>query len=271
VGTLTSLTVSGNVTANNVTVTGQFSGPATGLTNIPTPQLTVKRITVVAGTGLTGGGNVDLGGSVTLNNSGVTGATGTANQVLVNQATGNVTYSLPQNIHTGANPQFNSVLVALVGKTGTNGTGDIGQSTNRFGNVWATTFSGTSVAARYADLAEIYMPDQDYAPGTVVVFGGTAEITTTSTHADVSVAGVISTNPAYLMNAETSGLPVALRGRVPVRVIGPVQKGDLLVTSVEPGVAVSVGKDPTLTIAVFAKALEHKTSDHVGVIEAVII
>ena len=104
-----------------------------------------------------------------------------------------------------------------------------------------------------------------------MVFGGSAEITLATEFADVSVAGVISTDPAYLMNAANPGQPVALRGRVPVDVIGPVQKGDLLVTSDCPGYATSVGKNANYGVAVFAKALQDKDDDGVGTIEAVII
>jgi hypothetical protein len=90
---------------------------------------------------------------------------------------------------------------------------------------------GTASSAKYADLAEIYTSDNNYEPGTVVVFGGTAEITVTKKTHDTRVAGVISTNPAYLMNSEAEGLPVAFTGRVPCKVRGPVSKGDVLVTS----------------------------------------
>jgi hypothetical protein len=102
------------------------------------------------------------------------------------------------------------------------------------GNLTATNFLGTASSAKYADLAEIYTSDKNYEPGTVVVFGGTAEITATKITHDTRVAGVISTNPAYLMNSEASGLPVAFTGRVPCKVLGPVAKGDVLVTSAYP-------------------------------------
>lgn len=99
------------------------------------------------------------------------------------------------------------------------------------GNLTATNFLGTASSAKYADLAEIYASDSNYEPGTVVVFGGPAEITVTKKTHDTRVAGVISTNPAYLMNSEAVGLPVAFTGRVPCLVRGPVSKGDVLVTS----------------------------------------
>jgi hypothetical protein len=102
------------------------------------------------------------------------------------------------------------------------------------GNLIATNFLGTASSAKYADLAEIYTTDKNYEPGTVVVFGGTEEITATKITHDTRVAGVISTNPAYLMNSEATGLPVAFTGRVPCKVRGPVTKGDVLVTSAYP-------------------------------------
>lgn len=147
-----------------------------------------------------------------------------------------------------------------------NVTYNLGSSTSWFNNIY-----GVAIQAQYADLAENYQADAQYKPGTVVVFGGKDEVTISSEFADVSVAGVISTNPAYLMNALDPGLPIALRGRVPVHVIGQVKKGDLLVTSDSPGYAASVGRNANYGPAVFAKALQDKDDDGVGTIEAVII
>jgi len=152
-----------------------------------------------------------------------------------------------------------------------NTTSNIGSLNNWYSNVHATTFRGTSVTAQYADLAEIYKSDSAYNPGTVVIFGGTEEITVTEQFADYRVAGVISTNPAYLMNTKTEGLPVALRGRVPVRVINSVTKGDLLVTSHVPGYAISVGSDVSYGVKIFAKSLETNHAEGAKIIEAVII
>ena len=143
---------------------------------------------------------------------------------------------------------------------------NLGSSTN-----WWNTFYGVSVQAQYADLAEKYSADGEYPPGTVVVFGGSQEITVTDAFADVRVAGVISSNPAYLMNATASGLPVALRGRVPVQVMGAVSKGDLLVTALQPGFAQSVGQNNSYGAAVFAKSLVTDGSNGSKIIEAVII
>jgi hypothetical protein len=155
-------------------------------------------------------------------------------------------------------------------------TGDIVPSANLTGNIgnsttWWNTFFGISTQAQYADLAEKYSSDSDYQSGTVVVFGGNEEITVTETFADVRVAGVISSNPAYLMNAAASGLPVALRGRVPVQVLGAVSKGDLLVTSAQAGFAQSVGQNSSYGAAVFAKSLVTDGGNGSKIIEAVIV
>jgi hypothetical protein len=147
-----------------------------------------------------------------------------------------------------------------------NVTFNLGSLTN-----WYDTFYGLATQAQYADLAEKYLADVEYLPGTVVVFGGDQEITTSQTFADVRVAGVISSSPAYLMNAAAEGLPVALRGRVPVQVLGAVSKGDLLVTSTQAGFAQSVGQNNSYGAAVFAKSLVTDGSNGSKIIEAVII
>jgi len=139
------------------------------------------------------------------------------------------------------------------------------------GTVTAGLFSGTATSARYADLAEKYESDSNYEAGTVVVFGGEKEITVTSQENDHRVAGVISTDPAYMMNSEADGQYVALRGRVPCKVIGPVKKGDVLVTSDRPGFA-KASTDPHFVGAscVVGKALQNLESPSEGVIEVVV-
>jgi hypothetical protein len=138
-------------------------------------------------------------------------------------------------------------------------------------STWFNNIYGVASHAQYADLAENYLADEEYVPGTVVVFGGDEEITTTTTFADPRVAGAISTNPAYLMNGACSGLPLALRGRIPCQVVGPVTKGDLLVTSQQAGYAASVGASLAFGQAVFAKALETNLDDGIKIIEVVIL
>jgi hypothetical protein len=159
-----------------------------------------------------------------------------------------------------------TVYTNSIVNTGSNSTGNIGSASTYFNTVFANATS-----AQYADLAENYVADADYAAGTVVVFGGEKEITVSTTPGDERVAGAISTQPAHLMNAGQPGLPVALRGKVPVRVIGPVTKGDSLVTSTTPGVAQSVGRERVYAQAVFAKSLETNSADGEKVIIAVIL
>ena len=140
------------------------------------------------------------------------------------------------------------------------------------GNFSAGVMTGTATAARYADLAERYESDKEYKPGTVVIFGGTKEVTQSSKYMDKRVAGVISTNPAHLMNSEAGNdqthPAVALTGRVPCRVVGKIQKGDLLVTSSIPGVAISCESPAVGTV--IGKALENYDNDHIGLIEVVV-
>ena len=139
------------------------------------------------------------------------------------------------------------------------------------GNVAGNFFNGTATQAQYADLAEIYEADADYEPGTVVKIGGEKEITQTESHADIGVFGVISTNPAYLMNSEAEGLPVALTGRVPVKVLGKINKGDRIISSDEPGYAWAyVDGDSYDARAVIGRALQDKDDGGLGIIEVVI-
>jgi hypothetical protein len=137
---------------------------------------------------------------------------------------------------------------------------------NNFGDVEARFFNGTATSANYADLAEIYKTDKEYEPGTVVSVGGDEEVTASS-FGDRAI-GVISTNPAYLMNSEAVGQPIALKGRVPVRVIGDVKKGDRLIASSE-GRAIRATFHQYADV--FAISLETNNNVEEKLIEAVIL
>ena len=137
-------------------------------------------------------------------------------------------------------------------------------------NLYATNFIGIASSAKYADLAEVYVPDRHYEPGTVVVFGGDQEITTTNITHDTRVAGIVSTAPAYLMNSECIGLPVALTGRVPCLVKGPVTKGQLLVTSAQTGIAKAIDNSQFVPGCVIGKSLENITTDEIATIEVAV-
>ena len=148
----------------------------------------------------------------------------------------------------------------------TNGT-DTGTGTIQ--GYWSLT-GASRLQATYADLAEYYEGDQEYEPGTVLVFGGGKEVTTTNLTNDTRSAGVVTTNPAYIMNAEQTGIKVciALAGRVPCKVVGRVKKGDLLTTAAVPGFACKA-LSPTLG-AVIGKALEDKDYSEAGVIQVAV-
>ncbi len=112
---------------------------------------------------------------------------------------------------------------------GANGVGNIGSTGTRFNTIFAKATS-----AEYADLSECYAGDASYASGTVVKFGGLQEITMALQDHDPAVAGIVTTNPAFSMNAGLVAnhvVNVALCGRVPCQVQGPVKAGDLLVSA----------------------------------------
>ena len=128
--------------------------------------------------------------------------------------------------------------------------------------------AGSKLQSTYADLAEWYSDDKNYSEGTVLVFGGSAEVTTTTTFGDSKVAGVVSSKPAFILNKDfengVSAL-IALQGRVFCKIVGRVQKGDLLTTA---GVAGHAAKaiDPKVG-AIIGKALADKDSIEAGMIE----
>jgi hypothetical protein len=139
------------------------------------------------------------------------------------------------------------------------------------GNINAALFQGIATAARYADVAEMYTSDSQYEPGTVVEFGGTDEVTVAE-DATIKVAGVVSTNPAHLMNSDLGPVTgkvcvaVALVGRVPCKVRGKIRKGDMLISGgsgfARPASSPAMG-------SVIGKALQDFDGDE-GVIEVVV-
>jgi hypothetical protein len=126
------------------------------------------------------------------------------------------------------------------------------------------------LTATYADLAEYYEADNGYDYGTVVMIGGDKEITIAKGQGNTKVAGVVSKNPAFIMNEKCKGikLAIALQGRVPCRVVGTVRKGDLLVVSMVPGVAM-VSDDPKAG-SIIGKALGNYDSSRVGLVEVLV-
>jgi len=140
-------------------------------------------------------------------------------------------------------------------------------------NVW-TLATGARIQATYADLAERYEADSAYEPGTVVEIGGKKEITAVKDDASEEVFGVISTNPAYLLNGpagtDETHPAVALAGRVNVKVIGAVKKGQRLISAGN-GLARAASKGELTAFNCIGRALANKTDDGEGVVEAVVI
>jgi hypothetical protein len=188
---------------------------------------------------------------------------------IIATATGNVTGNLTGNVtSSGANTMGSLTMSGTLTSQGilpsANTTYDIGSSSYAYNTVYAKATS-----AQYADVAEVYEADAEYDVGTVVIFGGDKEITVSSMGNDTRVAGVISENPAYLMNDSATGLPVALLGKVKCKVVGVIKKGDMLSThSQHPGVGRSAS-DPSVG-AVIGKALEEYDSTEIGTINIVV-
>jgi hypothetical protein len=233
------------VNAGNVGVTANINGG-----NIISAAA-VSAVSVSASGNITGG-NV-LGGA------NVNATTHTGSTVSVTGAiTGAGITGTSLTVSTGA------VTLGSIVNANANGVGNIGAVGGFFNTVFAKATS-----AQYADLAEWYEADADYPPGTVLVFGGDQEVTQAIGINDVRVAGVVSTNPAHIMN---SGLKapyiaaVALTGRVPTQVVGAVKKGDMMVTA--GGGKAQACAEPRMG-SVIGKALQ----DHAGgagVIEIVV-
>jgi hypothetical protein len=209
----------------------------------------------------------------------IDGTTGRAN-VAAPTADGNIANKLYVDNSINSGP-LNTLALARDGSTSITGiilpdgdnTRDFGSAIKRYKTIYADVFAGRATTAQYADLAERFEADAFLAPGTVVELGGVAEITAALDELSDSVFGVISTNAAYLMNSDAgengSHPPVAMSGRVPVKVIGKINKGDRLV-SAGGGLARAGAADELTPFNVIGRALESKTTEGEGVVEAIV-
>jgi hypothetical protein len=283
VGTLTALAVTGNTTSGNFVGTLNGSGAnvtAINATNISSGTLAVAR----GGTGTTtstGSGSVVLQTAPTLTTPNLgtpasgtltnctslplgSGTTGTL--TVLRGGTGVTTSTGTGSVVLGTSPTFTTqISVPAIVKTGTNGVGNIGAAGSTFNTIFAKATS-----AQYADLAELYTADADYAAGVVLTFGGTHEVTASTQSHDSAVAGVVSTDPSYLMNAgldTVNSVAVALLGRVPCWVTGNIRRGDLLTTSDIAGTACKLDLDKYLPGCVIGKALQDYHDTQPGMIE----
>lgn len=274
----------GNVTVNNK-LSGVFSTdntsftPAVAISGLTTivPGLNLISGLQVAGNAIIGNvstGTITASGSITtpsaITASGNINAANFVTSGLVSAASavfsGNVAFTGNVAFPTGATVDLTAISQSIVPVA--NLTYNLGSTTKWWNNIY-----GTAIHAQYADLAERFEADTEYAPGTVVEIGGSAEITAVGVDLSEDVFGVISTNAAYLMNSgagsNTTHPPVAVQGRVPVRVTGTVRKGDRLVSAGN-GLA-RAGKRSEITAwNVIGRALENKTTPGLGVVEAVV-
>ena len=272
----TTLGVTGNVNGSSITLTGSLkaTGPGDfdgGLQSTPIGNAAAStgQFTTIGATGTFTGTTIN---AATIGNAGatLTGTIQTAAQTNITSVGTLTGLTLSGNISgTGVTLTGTSSLNGTVSTNNIlpfgNANANIGSTSLRFNTVFAKATS-----AQYADLAEIYIADDNYPPGTVVVFGGQKEITVTNTAHDTRVAGVISTNPAYLMNSEVQGLPVALTGRVPCLVQGPINKGELLVTGLKAGTAQKINPARFQPGCVVGKSIENIPDDELKLIEIVV-
>jgi len=163
------------------------------------------------------------------------------------------------------NSDNNAIAIA---NGGTGGVGNIGSSAKPFNILFARATS-----AQYADVAERFAADEPMTPGTVVELGGLKEITRAVRELSEEVFGVISTLPGFLLNgsagSDETHPPVAVNGRVPVRVIGKCRKGDRLVSAGN-GLARAATRNEITAFNVLGRALENKTTDSEGLVEAIV-
>ena len=277
---------SGSCTGNAATATSaaalttaraiELTGAVTGTANFDGSAAISIATTATADPTITLAG--DLSGSATLTNLGNATLTATiaANSVaLSTDTTGN---------YVAAGATSGSGISGSVSSEGgtftvtSNATNAAHGNTIVFrdgsGDFSANVITATATTARYADLAEKYVSDKPAMAGTVMVFGGSKEVTPSQTAQDRKMAGVVSTDPAYLMNSSLDAentVAIALQGRVPCKVQGFVRKGDMMVTGSLPGVAQAWREEGNPPYgSVIGKSLEDKDSRDVEVIEVAV-
>jgi hypothetical protein len=264
---------------------------------------TTGTLTVANDTGFTVGADSDLKLSISGSDSYISNNTSDGDIIVrINKSVGGVTTALTVDGATGAvtagyslSANDNSSKLATTAYIDNSTTGflkidgtkamtgsllpnanltlNLGAPTYWFADVYSENFIGTSTTALYADLAERFEADAAYEPGTVVALGGEAEITAVAEELSDNVFGVISTQPGFLMNGragENDTHPaVAMTGRVPVKVTGKVKKGDRLVSAGN-GLARAAQAGEANSFNVIGRALENKTTDSVGTVNAVV-
>jgi hypothetical protein len=264
-------TITGNISGGNISIGGQadVSGTITG-GNLTTGG-NVTATGNVSGANLISSGSISatttasVTGNATVGNLTTAGrVTATGNVSAGNLLTSGVTIASTSITASGIlTLNSGNAVTAIVNGAG-NAIGNIGSTSKYFNTVFAQASS-----ALYADLAECYLADAEYAPGTVLSFGGAEEVTISTQEHDTAVAGVVSTNPAYQMNSGLQGehvAKVALVGRVPCQVQGPIVKGSLMVSAGNGRAKAAVRPDIGTVIGKAVENFEGET----GVIEIVV-
>jgi hypothetical protein len=262
-GTIKALQITTGAPATNGSLTGQWQVAGSSAIDLATNSATLKSTSLTTGSTSTSG---TITGAWGLNGS-LTGTWALGGTGILDASAGTIV----GGSLTGTTTATNTAVVDLA----TNNASFKSRTLNAGSSTTTGTITGNwsingQLQATYSDLAEFYEGDQEYEPGTVLVFGGDKEVTITTTMNDTRSAGVVTTDPAYVMNAEQSGIKVciALAGRIPCKVIGRVNKGDLLTTSATAGYAVRA-TNPTLG-AIIGKALENKDYGEAGVIQVAV-
>lgn len=263
-GTAGSISVTGNANVGNLGV----SGAATVSGNLTVNAISnLGAIANVRVTGGTSGQIITTDGAGNLSFTSISAGTSivNGNSNVVVSANSNVTVAVA-GATTGT---FTSTGLVIVGNLtpSANVTYSLGNNTNRWSNIW-----GVSSSAQYADLAEKYHSDEVYGAGTVMSLGGENEITKSVKDLDENVFGVVSTNPAYLMNDNNSDplwLPIVLTGRANVMVTGTVSKGQWLVSAGD-GTARGAREGEARFNLVIGRSLVNKTVNTPALVEAYI-
>jgi len=203
------------------------------------------------------GSTIHLGGLQLKNNSG---------NFEVLQSDGSTPAAVTPNVIANNSTDETCYLTFVDGATGLQELeSDTGLTYNPSSNTLTTSiFAGTATTAQYADLAEMYASDSEIEAGTVVHFAGNGKVAPCDVDMCSKVAGIVSTDPAHLMNSSQDGVPLALAGRVPCKVVGPVNAGDLMVSAGN-GMA-RAEANPKLG-TVIGKAIEDFSGEGEGVIE----
>lgn len=274
------VTATGNVTGGNVISGALVQGTNMSATaNVQGGNL--RTTGLISSTGnITSSGNVDAVYFIG-NGSALTGISAAVSVTKIQNGTseanvgasgGNINFNIGGTsnvmVVSGSGITLTGLTTPSIAKSGSNAVGNIGSSSNYFNQVFAT-----ATTALYADVAERFEADEVMDPGTVVELGGAKEITRSRTDLSENVFGVISTRPAFTMNGgagqNDTHPPVAMTGRVPVKVVGRVTKGDRLVSAGNGIARAALAGEPT-PFNVIGRSLVDKTTDDLGTVEAIV-